>query len=47
MSLEGMDDHEQLILSDSSVIVKALDCCGDFECFQQTLYDMFAPPHSK
>ena len=46
MSLEGMDDHEQLILSDSSVIETALDCCGDLECFQQTLYDMLAPPQT-
>ena len=44
MSLEAMDDHEQLILSDSSVIEKALDCCGDLECFQDTLHDMLAPP---
>ena len=41
MSLEGMDDHEQLILSDSSVIVN----CGDLECFQHTLYEMLAPAH--
>ena len=46
MSLEGMGDHEQLILSDSSVIETALDCCGDLECFQQTLYDMLAPPQT-
>ena len=44
MSLEAMDDHEQLILSDSSVIEKALDCCGD--CFQDTLHDMLAPPQT-
>ena len=43
MSLEGMDDHEQLLLSDSFVIETALDCCGDFECFQQTLQDMLLP----
>ena len=46
MSLVGMDDHEQFILSDSSVIETALDCCGDLECFQQTLYDMLAPPQT-
>ena len=44
MSLEGMDDHEQLLLSDSSVIETALDCCGDLECFQQTLQDILVPP---
>ena len=46
MSLEGMDDHEQLLLSDSFVIETALDCCGDLECFQQTLQDMLAPPQT-
>ena len=33
MSLEGLDDHEQLQLSDSFVIETALDCWGDLECF--------------
>ena len=46
MSLEGMDDHEQLLLSDSFVIETALDCSGDLECFQQTLQDMLAPPQT-
>ena len=46
MSLEGMDDHEELLLSDSFVIETALDCCGDLECFQQTLQDMLAPPQT-
>ena len=51
MSFEGMDDHEQLTCSDSSVIETALRC-GDLECFQQTLPDMLSPttqtfsPHS-
>ena len=40
MSLEGMDDYDQFLLSDSFVIETALDCCGDLECFQQTLQDM-------
>ena len=35
-----------MILSDSSVIEKALDCCGDLECFQDTLHDMLAPPQT-
>ena len=46
MSLEGMDDHEQLRLSDSSVIETALECCGDLECLQQTLQDMLVPPQN-
>ena len=46
MSLEGMDDHEQLLLSDSLVIETALDCSGDLECFQKTLQEMLAPPQT-
>ena len=34
MALEAMDNYEQLILSDSSIIESALDCCGDLECLQ-------------
>ena len=46
ISLEGMDDHEQLLLADSFLIETTLDCCGDLECFQQTLQDMLAPPQT-
>ena len=46
MSLEGMDDHEQLLLSDSFVSETALDSCGDLECFQETLQDMLVHPKS-
>ena len=46
MSLEAIENHEQLILSDSSVIESALDCCGDLECFQQTVHDMLSAPQT-
>ena len=46
MSLEAIENHEQLILSDSSVNESALDCCGDLECFQQTVHDMLSPPQT-
>ena len=43
ISQDGMDAHEQLINSDSSVIETALDCRGDLESFHQSLQDMFTP----
>ena len=46
MALEAMENHEQLILSDNSIIESALDCCGDLECFHQTLQDMLSPPQT-
>ena len=42
MSLEAMENYEQLILSASSVIESALDCCGDLECFQHTVHYIYA-----
>ena len=46
-ALEALDNYEQLILSDSSIIESALDCCGDLECFRhQTLQDMLSPPQT-
>ena len=45
MSLEGVEDLEQLVTSDSSIIEKAIDCRGELESFLNSLLDVLEPSH--
>lgn len=43
MSLENVEDLEQLMTSNSSIIEKAIDCRGELESFLNSLLDVSEP----